>query len=54
MFTILDKLTGRVLFAKFDNIVTDDQIAITAMCTLPNPDFKDIYFNFETKEFYLK
>lgn len=53
-FTILEESTGKVLYCKKDDIVIDNQVAITEMCTLENPDSKEIFFNFETHEFYLK
>lgn len=52
MWTILD-LNGKVLFAKFDCNVLEGQIAVDEICTLENVDGKDIFFNFETNEFYL-
>lgn len=53
MWTILDQ-NGKVIFAKYDNIVLENQTAIEQICTLENPENKDIFFNFETKEFYFK
>ena len=53
MWTILDQ-NGKVLFAKFDNEVIDGQVAIEQICTIENPDNLDIYFNFETEQFYTK
>jgi hypothetical protein len=52
-YTIVDKESGLVLYCKKDNTVTEKQIAITEMCTLENPEQKDIFFNFETKQFYI-
>jgi hypothetical protein len=53
MYTIIDTATNKVLFAKFDNEVLEGQVAIEQMCTLENPEQKDIFFNFETKQFYI-
>ncbi len=53
MFTIVDSKTGLVLFAKFDNQVLEGQIAIDKICTLLNPDEKDVYYNFITEDFYI-
>jgi hypothetical protein len=53
-YTIVDKQSGLVLFCKKDNVVTESQVAITEMYTLENPDNLDIYFNFETEQFYTK
>ena len=53
-YTIVDKQSGLVLFCKKDNVVTEIQVAITEMYTLENPDNLDIYFNFETEQFYTK
>lgn len=52
-YTILEQSTGKVLYCKKDDIVIDGQVAITEMCTLENPELKDIYFNFDTKTFYI-
>ena len=52
MWTILD-LNGKVLFAKFDCNVQEGQIAVEEICTLENPE-NEIFYNFETKEFYVK
>jgi hypothetical protein len=54
MYTIIDTTTNRLLFVKFDNEVLSGQVAITEICTIENPEFKDIYYNFETKQFYTK
>jgi hypothetical protein len=53
MYTIVDSVSGLVLFAKFDNNVLEGQTAIEQICTLENPDEKDVYYNFETKTFYI-
>jgi hypothetical protein len=52
-YTILEQATGKVLYCKKNDIVIDGQVAITQMCTLENPEQKDIFFNFETKQFYI-
>lgn len=52
MYTIVEQSTGKVLFAKFDNKVLEGQIAIEKICTLETES--DIFFNFETQEFYTK
>lgn len=54
MYTIIEQSTNKVLFAKFDNQVLSGQVAIEQMCTLENPDGKEIYYNFDTQEFYIK
>jgi hypothetical protein len=54
MWTIIDTTTNRLLFVKSDNEVLSGQVAITEICTIDNPELKDIYYNFETKTFYLK
>jgi adenylate cyclase class IV len=38
---------------KFDNEVLEGQVAIEQICTIENPEQKDIYYNFETKQFYI-
>ena len=52
MYTIVDSITGLVLFAKFDNEVLEGQIAIDKVCTIESES--EIYFNFETEQFYTK
>ncbi len=54
MFTILETTTNRVLFAKYDDIVLENQTAIKQVCQLENPDNKEIFYNFETQQFYLQ
>jgi hypothetical protein len=53
MYTIIDESTNKVLFAKFDSECLEGQTAIEQICTLENPDEKDVYYNFETQEFYI-
>jgi hypothetical protein len=53
MYTIIDSTTGLLLFAKSDDVVLEGQIAIEQICTIENPELKDIYYNFETKQFYI-
>jgi hypothetical protein len=52
MYTIIDSTTGKVLFAKFDNEILEGQIAVNKICTLETEN--EIFFNFETQEFYTK
>lgn len=52
-YTIVDKVSGLVLYCKNDNLVVENQVAITEMYTIENPEQKDIYYNFETKQFYI-
>jgi hypothetical protein len=51
MWTILD-LNGKVLFAKFDSEVLEGQTAINKVCTIETES--EIFYNFETQEFYTK
>jgi hypothetical protein len=53
-YTIVDKESGKVLFCKKDNSVTENQVAIIEMCMLENIEGQEIFFNFETQEFYTK
>lgn len=53
MFTIVDQ-NGKVLFAKFDNKVLEGQVAIDKFFIGENPYNLDIYYNFETQQFYLQ
>jgi hypothetical protein len=52
-YTIVDKVSGLVLFCKKDNTVTENQVAIIEMCMLENIEGQEIFFNFETKQFYI-
>ena len=52
MYTIIDSITEKVLFSKFDNEVLDGQIAVEKVCTIETE--KEIFFNFEINEFYIK
>lgn len=50
MKTIVDKNTGKVLFATFVEVyIAEDEIAIDEMVTEP---FENPHFNFETRTFY--
>jgi hypothetical protein len=51
IYTIIDKETGQELYAKFDDEVTDNEVAIEELRTeyMENP-----YFDFETRTFYDK
>jgi hypothetical protein len=53
-FTILEKETGKLLYCKRDDVVTDDQIAITEMCTISAGEGEEIIFNFETQKFEVR
>jgi len=56
MWTIVDSISGLVLFAKFDSEVLEGQVAINKVCIIEreNPFESEIFFNFETQEFYVK
>ena len=50
MKTIIDSITGKVLFATFVEVeLSEDQIAIDEVVTEP---FENPHFNFETRTFY--
>ena len=51
MYTIVDSETGKVLFGKTDNEVLEGQIAIDKTCTIETEG--EIFYNFETKQFYI-
>jgi len=52
MYTIIDSNSGLVLFAKNDNQVSEGQTAINEICTIETES--EIFYNFETQEFYTK
>jgi len=49
IYTIIDKATGRELYAKFDNEVSENEVAVEILQTEPmdNP-----HFDFETNTYY--
>lgn len=52
MYTIVDE-QGKVLYCRLDLPTVEGEIAIDEICNLENPDGKEIYFNFETEQFYI-
>ena len=52
MYTIIDSNSGLVLFCKSDNEVLEGQVAIEKVCTIESQG--DIFYNFETQQFYIK
>lgn len=54
MYTIVDSQSGRVLFAKYDNEVLDNQTAINQICDIEINEGDEIFFNFETQKFEVK
>lgn len=54
MYTIVDSITGQVLFAKQDNEVLEGQIAITELLTEPSREEDVWFFDFITRTFYKK
>lgn len=51
MYTIIEKNTGKVLYVKFDDLVSEEQIAIPYLRTI---DMKNPHWDFNTNEFYDK
>lgn len=55
MWSVINKSTGKVLFATvFPFQETESEIAIEQVFSGEIPEEKELYFNFDTKEFYLK
>jgi hypothetical protein len=56
MYTIVDSISGLVLFAKNDSVVFEGQTAINKVCLIEreNPFESEIFYNFETEQFYVK
>ena len=52
MWTIVDEITGLVLFAKSDSECLEGQIAINEICRLETTE--PVYWNFENEIFYTK
>jgi hypothetical protein len=51
LYAILEKETGKELYYKADNEVSDNEVAVTE---LRNEDMENPHFNFETRTFYDK
>jgi hypothetical protein len=51
MYTIVDAITGLVLFSKYDNEVIEGQTAINKVCTIEGDLPK--YWDFENLIFYI-
>lgn len=49
--TIIDKYTGQVLYARFDEPTVENEIAIDALLTEP---MENPYWDFENEIFYNK
>jgi hypothetical protein len=49
IYTIIDKATGRELYAKFDNEVSDNEVAVEVLRTEP---MENPHFDFETNTYY--
>lgn len=54
MWTIIEEITGKVLFSKSDDNVLEGQVAISEICTLEIPEGQELYFNFQNNEFELR
>jgi hypothetical protein len=56
MYTIVDSQSGLVLFCKYDSNVLEGQVAIKQICIIEreNPFDSEIFYNFETEQFYTK
>lgn len=51
LYAILEKETGKELYYKADNEVSDNEVAVTE---LRNEDMENPHFNFLTRTFYDK
>ena len=49
--TIVDKVTGKVLYCRFDEPTEPNEIAIDKVCAIETEN--EIYYNFDTQEFYI-
>jgi hypothetical protein len=54
MWTIVDELSGKVLFAKFNSNVVEGQVAIEQVFSGEIPEGQELFFNFETENFELR
>jgi hypothetical protein len=52
MWTIVDSVSGLVLFAKNDSECLEGQTAVNEICTIEGES--EIFYNFGTHEFYIK
>jgi hypothetical protein len=49
IYTIIDKATGRELYAKFDNEVSENEVVVEVLRTEP---MENPHFDFETQTYY--
>jgi hypothetical protein len=54
MKSIVDRNTCKFLYCRLDEPTEVNEVAINQTYDLENPDNLDIYYNFETKQFYTK
>lgn len=56
MKTVINSITKKLLFAVAeDNYqAQENETIISELCTIENPEAKEIYFNEETRQFYEK
>lgn len=54
MFTIIEEITGKVLFSKSDDNVLKGQVAILQVYSGEIPEGQELYFNFETQNFEVR
>lgn len=53
MWTIVNKSTGKVLYASYEVVETDQVTSIKLVYSEPITENSELYFNFETEKFYL-
>jgi hypothetical protein len=54
MKSIVDRKTGKFLYCRLDEPTEVNEVAIDQTYDLENPEGKEIFYNFETQEFYIQ
>ena len=54
MKTIIEKETGLLLYCRLDEPTEPNEVSINQTCDLEINEGEEIFFNFETQEFYIK
>lgn len=54
MWTIVNKSTGKVLYASYEVVETDQVTSIKPVYSEPITENSELYFNFDTQKFELR
>jgi hypothetical protein len=53
MKSIVDRATGKFLYCRLDEPTEVNEVAINQICNIETNEGEEIFFNFETQEFYI-